>query len=315
MKDLSSAEKQTSVIPAARSVEVQWNCKILEHGSKVDTPLADPLTVGKKFSLKCEGPPVSLSRDGLRLEMAKNHEWSLRLLEVVSIGDTGADLVATTWVTGDLEFENPILTDGINHIGLGKMSLSSASVITQESNPEGKPFPPWGPLAIPWPVWIWGIVGALLVALGFALWLAIRQSLRRRRLLAELEKHTTVLSPYNQFNKELRRIGRQLPHPPGLVWSKESSVGYFRELNSIFRWYLARELIVPAFEESPGQVLRELRRSHRELYAVVGRELKLALLELKKAIEAKDGASLQDAHQLAEMCRKLANQITQLRSA
>lgn len=296
--------------------DVQWSCETSQIDPKTGQATEQPtgqLTVGQKFLLTCEGPPVQLNAQKLTMELPKELKYALRLLQTKSLGETKAEFVATTYMVGDMKFQNPVLTDGTKRVGLGQFELNTATVIDPAKNPEGKPYGPWTPVQIDWPVVVWVSFGILAVAIGTVIGLAVRRSIERKRLLAQLEKHATALSPYNQFNKDLRKLNRQLTATK--TWTSEASGQFFNELNESFRWYLARELIVPAIDSGPSWILRSIRKADPELYKNVKKDLYLALVELQKAMDAKQAASPEDAQQLSELCRVLADRITKARSA
>lgn len=321
----SQAAPATATPPAPPTVspaippETQWSCHISrwnEQGGPAGE-LDSELTVGQKFHLGCEGPSVDLKKDTLRLELTAATPYALRILETRSLTPSQADFIAATYLVGDVELKDPILTDGNRRVNLGTIQFKSASVITPQNNPENKPFPPWAPVAMGLPLYVWIAIAVLLLIAGSAATVAVRRSLQRRRLLAMLAKNATALSPFNQFNKDLRRLGRQFP--AAREWSPETTAQYISELDRGFRWYLARELVIPALDSRPRSLVREVRKVDRTLHKEVRRELQLALTELEKALAAQQKVSSEDAQQLSELCRSLADRIaksvTKTRSA
>ncbi|RYZ83409.1 MAG: hypothetical protein EOP04_20020, partial [Proteobacteria bacterium] len=286
---------------------VQWKCEFKDVPEKV--------TIGDKIAMVCDGPPARLQAASLRIEMAPNEPPVLYILEVKELKETSASLIVAPWLGGEGKLQNPALTDGTTRIGLGELQLQMTSVMDPKTNPEGKPIPPLHPLALAWPIWLWILASALVCGLLYLVGLAIRQSLRRKRLLTLLEKNSIALSPLNYFNKELRKLQRQIPVPSSSGidalgksqgWDQSQSKAFFQVLEKEFRWFLARELIIPAIEGSTGTILRSLRKADRDLSKHVGRDLRIVLTELRKA-QAPPASNSEDAVQLVELARSIAD--------
>jgi hypothetical protein len=211
-------------------------------------------------------------------------------------------------MSGDLKLKASVLTDGVHHLPLGEIDLQVASVITPENNPEKKPAPPWGAIQLAWPLYVWVFIVALLGAFAVLCTLIVRKSLLRRRFLAELKTHETALSPYDQFNKDLRRLTRDVPSDQA-QWTLTRSQTFFVELNQSFRWYLARVLEFPVMTSRPSQVASAIQDFDKDLYKSMRRDLVLGLNEIGKAISAKSAPSLADVQQLSDLCRGLADRV------
>ncbi len=294
-------------------MEAKWTCQLakLDSRGQPGEALSEeaPITVGERFHMACEGPAAPLDSQALSLELPPNAKYAIRILEARSIEDTRAEFIATTWVGSTVEFPKLILTDKKTSIDLGPLKIFAKSVIPAEAQqaeqpPEAKP--PYAPVQLGLPGYVWIFVGLILVILAlWGFWIA-RASMKRRRLKSLLEKNQIAMTPYNFFNKELRRLSRTGPHD-----TKE----YVKELNESFRWYLTRELVVPAVDSGPSQIVREIRKKHPEVLKPVKRELTLALNELEKALSAKQVVGDEDVSQLTELCRTLADRIHAVRSA
>ena len=296
-------------IPAASAPvalpDVEWTCKPSKLDDKGNPAgdLIDQITVGAKFHLACEGPSVALKADQLALELPKAAKYQLRILKTIAISDTRGEFIATTWTTGQIKFKDPILTDGTHRVGLGSFDLNVASVIVPEKNPESKPIGPFGPIYLGWPIWIWFALGLVAAIIVGVLLESGRRVVKSRRFYRMLEKNKIALSPYNQFNKDLRKLHRQ-------VSAGTLPEGFFPELNEVFRWYLTRELSIDALKASSSTILRALKKSEFELYRRLNHDLALALAELEKANYSRSRPTLDDAYQLIELCRKVADAIS-----
>lgn len=294
-------------------MNVQWKCELhgLATDGKTSADLPDKITVGDKLLATCEGPPSQVAREGLKIELNDQQTYSLHLLEVLELGETKASLIVTPWRAGELKMTNPALTDAKTRVGMGDLELVVTTVIDPQSNPEGKPFPPWHPLTLAWPLWLWLFVAAIGVGILYVLGLGVRKSFRRKKLLAMLEKNASALSPVNHLNKELRRLQRKIPLQ-GQTWSKDEMRSFFSELESQFRWFLARELVIPAIDGSVREIMREMKKSDAEVYKHSARDVRVALIELRKAQSATLGG--EDALQLMDLSRKVADRIAKERN-
>jgi hypothetical protein len=291
----------------------QWKCEL--HGLDADghtsAELPEKITIGQKLLATCEGEPAQLTRESLKIEFSEDQTYSLHLLSVLELGETKASLVVVPWRAGELKMKNPALSDVKIRVGMGDMDLNVATVLDPKTNPEGKPFPPMHPLTMAWPLWLWLFAGAILLGVLYVLGLGVRKSLRRKKLLALLEKNATALSPVNHFNKELRKLQRTIPLQ-SQTWSREDMRSFFNELESQFRWFVARELVIPAINGSVGTIMRELKKVDPEVYKHSGRDLRVALIELRKT--GSSALTSDDALQLMDLTRRVADRIAKERN-
>ncbi len=232
--------------------------------------------------------------------------------EIRELKETGATLVVSPWLAGNVKLQNPVLTDKKVRVGLGEIELQMTSVMDPAKNPEGKPYPPEHPLTLAWPLWFWVLIAALAVGVAYVVGLAVRQSLRRKRLLTLLEKNAIALSPLNHLNKELRKLQRQIP-VGDQKWDQMGSRSFFKTLETEFRWFLARELVIPAIEGSTRTIQRTLKKNDPDLFKAVSRDLRIVLTETRKAQTSNAGSD--DAVQLMELVRTLASRIVKERTA
>ncbi len=291
-------------------MEARWNCVISgldTEGRRTDGPPAE-LTVGTKFGLICEGEPVSLKRDALSLELPKENRYQLRLLETKSLTDTSAEFIATSWTPGDVALKGAVLTDGEARVSLGEIKFTVASVLSPESSQE--PYPPWGPLSLSWPLGVWAaiVLGVALIA-ALITW-RLRKVIRRKRLLRLLEQNPIAIDPYHHFNKELRRLARQIPVLSG-AWNENDRKAYLDEVDSALRWYLARTLILPVFDRSIRDIVGDLKRVNKKMHTDLSREFTVVFTELERARKAPGQVSVEDAQQIMELARGLADQVRQ----
>jgi hypothetical protein len=301
---------------APLKADVQWTCKTfaLDSSGQLAGELPVTTTVGSRFQLTCEGPPIVLNRAQLSLELPKMQQYQLKILDTRELTDGRAEFIVTSWSAGDVKLSNPVLTDGAKRIGLGDIHFSIASVIDKKTNPEPKPFGPWSPVLLPLPVWIWFGAIILIVAVVSPIFIFVRRRVRRRKLLKQLAKNPITMTPYFQFNKELRKLVRQIPNDRS-DWSLDVAQKYVHELDECLRWFLARELVLPVFARGPGEILRDLKRGHSDLFTAMRRDFTVTLGEIEKARQSEKRVTIEDAQQITELARGLADRIHKTRDA
>lgn len=294
--------------------DAQWKCEIKgldDKGGAVDLP--EKITIGDRLLMTCEGPLAKLDASAqLRIETSPDQPPAFYVQEIRELKETSATLVVSPWLGGTAKLKNPVLTDKKVRVGLGDLELQMTSVIDPAKNPEGKPYPPEHPLSLAWPLWFWLLAGALALGVAYLIGLLVRQSLRRKKLLTMLEKNAIALSPLNHLNKELRKLQRQIP-VGDQKWDQMGARAYFKTLETEFRWFLARELIIPAIEGSSRTIQKTLKKNDPELFKSVSRELRIVLSETRKAQTSNAGS--EDALQLMELVRTLASRIVKERTS
>jgi hypothetical protein len=195
---------------------------------------------------------------------------------------------------------------------MGDQELNVASVINPQENPEGKPYGPLAPFTLPWPIWVWLIVAGFAALISLALWIPVRRSMKRKKLLSMLEKNAIATSPFNHFNKELRRLVRLVPTTTSQPWHEGDARTFFRELDSAFRWFLTRELVIAANDASPAKVVADVKKANRAVWSAHRKDLRLVLDELKKTQNGRP--AIEDAVQLSELCRTLSDHIVKMKA-
>ena len=300
-----------AVTPRPEPPKISWTCDLKNFSEETKKPTQEPipeLTVGKKFSLHCEGDRVSLARHGLTLELPKEQAYALKILDVDSLTDNSVDLIVTGYRAGEIKLPDLILTDGKEKIGLKKVEFNIVSVLS--GNP--KPYPPYAPLSLAWPIWVWVALSIFGVLIGLGIWRLTQRNRLYRKLREQLDSRPIAVSPYIHFNKELRRLAREHELVGGGHESGEKVLEFIRALNEAFDLFIAGELLVPAFDFTPGEVRRALKRQDRSLHKQVGRDLYVVLRELYRALKA-GSLSDHDGRQLLELCRKVADVIAKAR--
>lgn len=281
-----------------------WECKL----TKVEGgPELNVLTVGAKFAMHCEGPTITPWVGVPALQFAKpEEEFSLAILNVDNAGANSADFVVTGYKPG--EHSGLVsLGAGENQVRVTGVQWTIQTTVKAEQGQQPKPIPPFGPLYISWPMWLWiSLATAILLIIG-VIWWRLRRRLARKRLLDKIKSQSSVLSPYAQLHKDFRALLRRyegFSRPDDEHKPEE----YAAKLNESFRNYLSRQLLVPATEWSDAAIVRDIRKRHKSLYKRHGKELYGLLHELKRAQFSKR-LSFTDCNQLHEMARKVTEKV------
>ncbi len=309
------AKTQDKIQPSEPEVDARWTCT-MQQASLDEKPLAPfdkALTVGEKFILTCEGESITLVEETLGLSVRKEDQYTVKILRIQQLTENKAVFTATSYKVGENDLQRAIITDGSRKVALDGIKFSVSSVIDPKENPEGKMYAPPTPLALTWPTWIWitlAVIAFLLVA-----WLLriLQLSVRRRRFLAELKGHGTHLTPYNQFNKDMRELNRHYPIAKPKDWNATVAGPFIDKLNDCFQWYLAREFVSPTVNRSPRAIIGDLKKKDKRAHKLIAADLRLALRELRKGLAAREKITALDAQQMMEICRKVADHVHQVR--
>ncbi|MCB0362155.1 MAG: hypothetical protein KDD35_05520, partial [Bdellovibrionales bacterium] len=278
-----------------------WNCQIQESPQGGSAKL-DNFTVGNKYLLFCSGESVGVFGQNLRIEFSnKSDEFALNPLQLLSQSGDSIKLVVTGYKPGRFDQRDSVLTDGTIKVKLNPFSWEVKSIL--EGKEQVQMVPPFGPYKIGFPHWFYAVWLAVALVLIISLWRSGRRYFARKRLLEELVANRTALTPYNEMNKALRNILRKFDPRKSASYAE-----FVRDLESLFRLYLVRKLLVPAQEWSDRAILREIKKKHRATYKVAAIELRRLLNEYSKTGSAHP-ISRADIDQLVDMTRKVADQI------
>lgn len=296
-----------------------WTCEPLELSADgaPGPVLSKPLTVGDTFLLRCSGESVDLDSAKLALKLPKPSEYALRLLEARSIESGSAVFVATSYQVGEHKLAGAELGDGTKSVRLDGLSFKVASVLNpQQQQPPPQPFGPPAPRTLDWPVWVWIALACVIAVFVGGVSAVIVRRVRRKRFLAELASAPIAISPYANFNRELRQMFRAHGVLDGQVWTAAQARAFLTELDRAFRWFTARELAAPCLR---GPAMPPIARALRREPASVAKyeaSFGKAFAELDRAMRAAEGLSGQepvavssaDGRQIANLCRMAADQ-------
>ncbi len=287
-----------------------WSCQV-ERDPQLQFEGKQGLTVGEIFTLKCQGEPAAFEKKEWQFELQKGFEYGLKLLEVKSYQPDFAELKVTTYKAGGLQFGHLVLTDGVHRQEIKDLKFAVESVVEPpKNNQPPQPYGPVSPMLISLPMWFWIIIAALAAVVVGWLIRRIVRSVQRKRVARELSKHQTALTPYNQFNKDLRSLMREYIFNDKINWPQSRVKEFVSLLNRYYRVFILREFSVPALEWSSGAVVRDIKsRRRKKLQKQTIGSLNLTLREFDKAIERIEKVDMTDCQQLLEITRKSAQSI------
>lgn len=274
-----------------------WKCELGEMND---------LTVGSKFTARCQGDiPVEWKEGPLTVAFAdKEQAYTLFVLDAPKLEANTAELVLTAYKAGDHQPEYVRIVQGEHGFEWQKPAWKVQSVLKQGEKQE--PYPPYGPWGLSIPVWV--LVAAILTLVLAAVLIArfLRRRSQRNRMLADLEKHKTALSPVHQFYRDARNLRRRLHH---LKTSEEVSE-VAKDLNHEFRLYILREFQIPTLDWSNREIMADLKKRHPRVFKKAGNTLSKTLRELVGLREQKD-ILLKDVEQLYRMSLESVEKLDQ----
>jgi len=279
-----------------------WNCR-------VDSTPADKkgFTVGERLSLVCEGERVSFGQGDMYFQLPENLLFAIRILDIDEVTSNRMSLTVTTYIAGKIELKDVYFAeDGVERFKVKPFIIASQSVI---KNPEQKPFPPRTGVRLAYPAAIkmsLGALGFLILLYLFYRWYRRDQ---KQRVLYSLKKHSSALGAYNQFNKDLRGLGRNYVFSSHSPWSQDQVKKYLESLDALFRMFLLREFLVPANEWKSNPVVKEIQKFDKIRFKSYGSSLSKYLKELDRARKVEDQVSMEDCQQLTILARKVSQKI------
>ncbi len=267
-----------------------WKCE-----PKFENP---EITVGEIYSVTCEGAQMAWKKPELEVVMPQDFKYHFHVTTFDEVTPQKIKFSAVTYKTGQYKLTDQIvITDGENKINLSPWDLKVASVIEPQNGEEPKPFGPFGPFQLEWPLWMWVALGVFVISILSTALIFIWDQQRRRKWAFWVAEYTTALSPYHQFYKDFRRLSRlSQPTPDDLSKLEES-----------FRLYFLRELKVPTLNEPADWVLKWLRKKNPMLSKNLRPELHMVYRELARA--KKTNFSPDDFEQLTRKCQQIVDRV------
>lgn|GEM_PF-1257677 len=342
-KTLTQSEEEISKVPgadplASNSFTSQSNTSMPlesmpQFSCKMDVPPLpgldkEILTVGREFYLVCDGIfPKDLKYEKLQFkllnsagieEQTGSEKFKLKLLNFELRSASSADLKVVSYLTGSQQISKLVLTDGQKNLDLGPHQFAVHSVLKQGEKNEG--YGPIGPLEVPIPLLYWlGFFVILLICVLALIWKIIKVR-SKQKLLIELQKFEVPQTPVQQFYQGVRKLRRTYSFfDGGAVLNdkiRDSDIEAMLEasgrLREIFYLYLLRRFKIPALRWNPGQIIKNLRSTHKSLFFQKGSELIKLLIELDTLAQKKEKLKSLDLKQLTELSQKMVDELEEI---
>lgn len=282
-----------------------WNCRV--EGS----PKEAQWTVGEVFHLNCEGPKAEFLSTELQFKSSEKFHYQLRVLEVEKQTDNSLYMKVTSYNPGQHNFEKLYIMDqGEEVVSVEPIAFSVKSVIEK---PDQKPYGPIMAFRMTYPSWLWMSLSLVFAMSLFFLIFKWRRRLQMRKVIEELKQHNTALGAFNQFNKDIRLLGRKYIFGKKEEWAVEKKHRYVESLDGIFRMYLLREFYVPALDWNSSLVLKTISKQDKKSYSLYGDDLQKFLKELDRAMQDSEKLKNHDCKQLTQMAKRVTQSIWKVR--
>lgn len=300
------SEKASVPTPTPGAALPVWICdfKEIPGGEAMNS-----LTVGSKFALNCHGdiPVEWKASEPLTLSYkTPEQQYSLNVLKVEKLEPQDAQFIVTSYKAGKHQPEYIRFQRGGSGFEMAKPSWEVKSVLKPNEKPQ--PFGPFGPFDVALPLWI--LIAAILVSglLIFAVVQRSRKGLQRRRMLEDLKRHRTAMSPLHQFYRDARTLRKRLDN----VKVAEELKTITEDLNRDFRLYVLRQFEIPTLDWADAAILKDLRRRHRKIWLTTADPLRKTLRELLR-LKGQPSVLLKDVEQLHRMSVDTAERLQRAR--
>lgn len=251
------------------------------------------MTVGRHLLMTCDGNwDKSFDFTQAKVKLEENNKYFLKVLKAEARNTNSFELDLTTYVAGEIDFPEMILTDGTHEISLGKQKFQTKSVLKppqqgQTQEPQ-KPFGYIFPLRLEWPALYFILAVAAAVLLLVGLIFQLRRAARFAKLIADLKEYNSSIEPDLQFYKSLRVLEKQnYPIP---------------ELEKSFRLYVLRAFGVPMFVLNQRQIINFLKK-RKPQFKVERQQIDKLLSEFEE-ISKKNSAEIK-AEEKQELIHKM----------
>lgn len=290
----------------------ELSCQIDLQGRAPDKGL----TVGDPFLLICDGEINREMNGGMVSQPLQSNtqfifevdesKYTLHVLAVKESSPQNVKLLVTSYKPGEYKNQSLKLSDGVTTVITQGVSWKVNSILNPQEK-EPKPFPSEGPFLIHYPLWFWVTLAVVTIFLVGAIWTIFYRRKKQKQLLAELESHMTMLTPFAQFSRDMRLAARLIEASKPDTTSRSGEL--VKKLSDDFRLYLVRELKVPAHKFSDGQILRAIKKNHRHLYDVNRSDIRRVLSEFTKASQDNQKIKSKDCEDLFYLSRTVAEKI------
>jgi len=292
------AQRQAEAV-AQRAPLPVWTCELSE---------TDNLTVGALFKMSCRGDIEVVWQDGLvhATFPEKEQSYTLYVLKNLKLEPRSAEFLVTAYKPGSHAPEYVRLVQAENGFETLKPKWEVKSVL--KPNEQVQPYPPFGPWNLSLPLWFWLVLAAVIISVAYVVTRTVRRYNQRQKMLTELQRHKTALSPVHQYYKDTRNLRRRLHN----VKQVEELGALSQELNREFRLYVLRQFQIPTLDWTDREIVRDLKKRHRKVYYRVREPLRKTLRELGRMSSQKQ-ILFKDVEQMQRMSLDTVERIEQAR--
>lgn len=279
-----------------------WTC---EFKGLPENPALDALTVGSKFALHCHGDiPVEWDANLTPKPTfpQKEMEYSLSILQTTKLDSKDVSFVVTGYKPGRQEPDFIRFVQGDKGFEVVKPKWEIQSVVKKDEKPQ--PYPSFGPWSIFLPTWFLVSIVLVIALMAYVVVRTLRRRAQRQRMLEDLKRHRTALSPLHQFYRDARLLRRKLHSAKTIEDLQKISEDLDRE----FRLYVLREFEIPTLDWSDNEILGDLKKRHRRVYRKASEPLKKTLRELYR-VKGREKLLLHDVEQLHRMSLDAAERL------
>ena len=274
-----------------------WSCEALmgEDAS---------FTVGTKFAILCRGTQPLAQTDQFKIiPNDSEHKFNLVPLKVNFKSEYEVSVLAALWKVGQYKPKNYQLV-----LGNQTLLLKGPDIKVKSTLQGDKMNMPPGPAQDPIPKWIG--IGGLLILLYF-IFRFVRSYRRGRRCdrgLFKLNQFKTGLSPYFEFQRQVRLVYRELEgiefhkNPEKMIRATKRLIDVCEDFRKKLEAFVSLEINRPLFALSPKEGREEMRKkkipySIVQNYYETNREIECLIEDLSSQF-AKDQVT---GHPLDEM--------------
>lgn len=266
--------------------------------------MPDELTVGRVFNLHCAGEVPNFQKEKTEIRLDEKDQYALKLLDLDQQG-SNLHLKVTSYQAGEHHLKAVQIVDPEHSAILGNLEFTVQTVIQKEEvKPE--PYGPIGPFSLGLPWWFYGFWIVLLFSLAMFLFVKVKRSLERKKLIEEINSFGTSHTPYTQFTQSVRKWMREyefLAHPEKVLNSQEREM-FLKDLVQSYRVFLGRTFQVPALQWPDRVFVSEIKKRFADIYEICGQDLKKILREQTHAQSHQQEMRAQDLIQLLDLTRK-----------
>ncbi|HPI41145.1 MAG TPA: hypothetical protein PLJ21_10100 [Pseudobdellovibrionaceae bacterium] len=271
------------------------------------------ITVGEIQNLKCQGDiPKEFNFEKAHVQSTPEEKYNLQILKINPHNSMGSDSAApsssssevqlefTSYVVGQHQIPQVILTDGIHSFSIGPLDMNVQSVMNEIQPPPQEPYGPMGLFQVEVPFLflylVFSIIGLVLFIFLFKIW----KTLHWKRILEKLKEHDSAQTPENQFYQNLRKIQRS---------SSGKIQEQLKDLNTYWRLFILRKYKIPAFDWNVKEILKYVKKKDPLVFKQSQDELIKIFHEFEKALKDLDKTSKRDLILLMDHSRHLVDLI------